>query len=219
MRLWPATLQRAAVCLRPLSHRDRRAWQAVRARNSDWLRPWDATLPPGASDAATTFRGMVRSLRTAARAGNTLPFALDVQGEFRGQVTVGGIHLGSLRGGHIGYWIDRDVAGLGVMPMAVAMATDHCLANGLHRIEINIRPENRPSIRVVEKLGFRYEGLRDRYLHIDGDWCDHVSYALTADEVEEPLADRYARMYGEPFTDSSRTRRANPGPGEDRTIG
>ena len=46
---------------------------------------------------------------------------------------------------------------------------------GLHRIEINIRPENGPSIRVVEKLGFRYEGLRERYLHIDGDWRDHVS--------------------------------------------
>jgi ribosomal-protein-alanine N-acetyltransferase len=170
----------------------------VRARNVEWLRPWDATLPPGATDAATTFRGMVRSLRAAARAGTTLPFALDVDGSLRGQVTVGGIHLGSLRGGHVGYWIDRDVAGRGIVPMAVAMVTDHCFAAGLHRMEINIRPENQPSIRVVEKLGFRYEGLRERYLHIDGDWRDHVSYALTADELSVPLADRFRRECGPP---------------------
>ncbi len=211
--LWPATLARHGVRLRPLSYRDRHAWQSVRSRNMDWLRPWDATLPPGATDAATTFRGMVRSLRSAARAGTTLPFALDVDGKFRGQVTVGGLHLGSLRGAHIGYWLDRDVAGLGVMPLAVAMASDHCFMGGLHRIEINIRPENRPSIRVVEKLGFRYEGVRERYLHIDGQWRDHVSYALTAEELDAPLADRYEQRFGIPGAHSDGTRRANPGSG------
>jgi [ribosomal protein S5]-alanine N-acetyltransferase len=191
-RLWPAELRRGPLVLRPLNVRDRRAWEAVRARNADWLRPWDATLPPGATDAPTTFRGMVRALRSAGRSGTTLPFALDVEGHFRGQVTVGGIHLGSLRGGHVGYWIDRQVAGHGYMPMAVAMATDHCFAAGLHRIEINIRPENRPSIRVVEKLGFRYEGLRERYLHINGEWHDHLTFALTSEEVHTPLAEAFA---------------------------
>lgn len=191
-RLWPAVLERGEIRMRPLSQRDKRAWETVRARNATWLRPWDATLPPGAGDAPTTFRGMVRTLRAAARAGTTLPFAVDVAGQFRGQVTVGGLHLGSLRGAHIGYWIDQRIAGRGVMPMCVAMATDHCFANGLHRIEINIRPENGPSRRVVEKLGFRYEGLRERYLHIDGDWRDHLTYALTVDEVATPLADALA---------------------------
>ncbi|MBK6763332.1 MAG: GNAT family N-acetyltransferase [Micrococcales bacterium] len=218
-RLWLATLERGHVRLRPINNHDRQAWQAVRARNVDWLRPWDATLPPGASDAATTFRGMVRALRTSARAGTTMPFALDVDGAFCGQVTVGSIHFGSLRGGHIGYWIDRAAAGSGVMPMAVAMTTDHCFASGLHRIEINIRPENGPSIRVEEKVGFRYEGLRERYLHIDGDWRDHVSYALTVEEVNEPLADRFARLYGEPKGINPRTRRSNPGSGGGRTVG
>jgi ribosomal-protein-alanine N-acetyltransferase len=79
------------------------------------------------------------------------------------------------------------------MPMAVAMAVDHCFAGGLHRIEINIRPENQPSIRVVEKLGLRYEGLRERYLHIDGDWRDHVTYAVTVEELSGPLTDRVVR--------------------------
>lgn len=212
-RLWPTTLNRDGIRLRPLAYRDRHAWQDVRSRNGQWLKQWDATLPPGANDAATTFRGMVRSLRAAAKAGTTLPFALDVDGRFRGQVTVGGLHLGSLRGAHVGYWIDEEAAGRGVMPMAVAMACDHCFASGLHRIEINIRPENRPSIRVVEKLGFRYEGLRERYLHIDGDWRDHVSYALTVEELSEPLADVFIRRYGQPRNSTQGTRRANPGSG------
>jgi ribosomal-protein-alanine N-acetyltransferase len=192
--MWPAVLEHGSIRLRPLAQRDRRAWQSVRVRNGDWLRPWDASLPPGATDAAATFRGMVRTLRTAARQGTTLPFALDVDGRFRGQVTVGGVHLGSLRGGHVGYWIDQAVAGRGIMPMAVALACDHCFACGLHRIEINIRPENHASIRVVEKLGFRYEGIRERYLHIDGAWRDHVSYALTSEELAQTLVERLERL-------------------------
>jgi len=108
-----------------------------------------------------------------------------------GQLTVGGISWGSLRSAHIGYWVDQRVAGRGIMPTAVAMATDHCFATGLHRIEINIRPENVASRRVVEKLGFRPEGLRPRYLHIDGDWRDHLSFALTVDEVPGGLVARW----------------------------
>ena len=66
---------------------------------------------------------------------------------------------------------------------ASPVATDHCFAIRLHRVEVNIRPENVASRRVVEKLGFRPEGLRPSYLHIDGDWRDHLSFALTADEI------------------------------------
>ncbi|MEK9665298.1 MAG: GNAT family protein, partial [Candidatus Nanopelagicales bacterium] len=109
-----------------------------------------------------------------------------------GQVTVGGIARGSLQSAYIGYWIDQRYAGRGIMPTAVAMATDHCfIAGGLHRVEINIRPENAASLRVVEKLGFRNEGMRERYLHIDGGWRDHVTFALCAEEVPEGLLARW----------------------------
>lgn len=124
---------------------------------------------------------MVRRMNREARAGRMLPWALDVDGVFRGQVTVGGIAMGSLRGGYIGYWIDEEVAGRGVMTTAVAMACDYLLGEcGLHRIEINIRPDNGASRRVAEKLGMRNEGIRADYLHINGQWCDHVSYVLLA---------------------------------------
>jgi len=134
---------------------------------------------------------MVRRLRTEAREGRSMPFVVTFGGDLVGQLTVGGISWGSLRSAHIGYWVDQRVAGRGIMPTAVAMATDHCFATGLHRIEINIRPENVASRRVVEKLGFRPEGLRPRYLHIDGDWRDHLSFALTVDEVPGGLVARW----------------------------
>jgi ribosomal-protein-alanine N-acetyltransferase len=78
------------------------------------------------------------------------------------------------------------------MPTAVALSVDYCFGVlGLHRIEVCIRPENGPSRRVVEKLGFRSEGMRPRYLHIDGDWRDHLVYALTAEEAPEGMLNRW----------------------------
>lgn len=134
---------------------------------------------------------MVRRLRAEAREGRSLPFALVVDGAFAGQVTVGGISRGSLLGAYVGYWIDERFAGQGVMPTAVALVTDHCFTEvGLHRVEINIRPENTASLRVVQKLGFRQEGIRERYLHIDGDWRDHLTFALCAEDVPQGLLAR-----------------------------
>ena len=78
------------------------------------------------------------------------------------------------------------------MPTAVALATDHCFRGlNLHRVEINIRPENAPSLAVVRKLGFRDEGLRKKFLHIDGKWTDHRTFALLEDEVPEGVLSRY----------------------------
>jgi ribosomal-protein-alanine N-acetyltransferase len=188
---WPVVLDDGAVSLRPLRQRDSAAWRSVRTRNAEWLRPWEATSPDPERDAAPTYGAMVRRLRTEGREGRTMPFVVTYEGELVGQLTVGGIAWGSLRSAFVGYWIDRRVAGRGIIPTGVALATDHCFAIGLHRVEINIRPENVASRRVVEKLGFRPEGLRPNYLHIDGDWRDHLSFALTSDEVPEGVLARW----------------------------
>jgi len=187
---WPVTLQAAPVGLRPLRYRDARAWGDVRAANADWLRPWDATSPDPRM-APVSFRTMVRRLNAQARLGESLPWALTVDGRLAGQVNVSGIVRGSAQGAHIGYWIAREHAGRGHVPTGVALAVDHCFTVlGLHRVEINIRPENAASLRVVDKLGLRCEGLRERYLHIDGDWRDHLSFAVTAEEVPDGLLAR-----------------------------
>jgi ribosomal-protein-alanine N-acetyltransferase len=134
---------------------------------------------------------LVRRLEHLARAGLCMPFAIDVDGRFAGQVTVNNIVRGSAQFASVGYWLDRAYAGRGVMPMAVALVIDHCLTTaGLHRIEVAIRPENSNSLRVVEKLGLMEVGYAPRYLHIDGAWRDHRLYAVTAEEVPEGLVQR-----------------------------
>ena len=189
---WPVRLADGHVGLRPLGRGDAGAWREVRRRNAEWLRPWEATVPDPRAEVPPTFAAMVRRLRREAREGRTLPFVITYDGALVGQVTLGNITWGSLRGGYIGYWVDQAVAGRGVMPTAVALVCDHAWATmGLHRIEVNIRPENVASRRVVEKLGFREEGLRPAYLHIDGGWRDHLSYALTTEEVPGGLLSRW----------------------------
>ena len=191
MRGWPATLQHGSVTVRPLHRRDARAWREVRRRNPAWLRPWDATVPPGGEERTTSFRGLVARLNTNARAGLGLPFAVDVDGRFAGQVTVNNIVRGSAQFASIGYWLGAEFAGRGVMPTAVALVIDHCFKEvGLHRIEVCIRPENSNSLRVVEKLGIREIGFAPNFLHIDGQWRDHRIFAITVEECPEGLLHR-----------------------------
>jgi ribosomal-protein-alanine N-acetyltransferase len=97
--------------------------------------------------------------------------------KFIGQITLGGIVFGAMRGAHIGYWIDQRYANRGFTTKAVSLLTDFGLNDlALHRIEINLRPENEASKRVAEKSGYIFEGMRPRYLHIDGAWRDHATY-------------------------------------------
>lgn len=188
---WPVVLVEGPVRLRPLRHRDAAPWRRVRARNAAWLGPWEAT-GPDPQVLLRSYHQMVRELNAQGRAGTALPFAIEVDGALVGQLTVGGLVWGSLRCGAIGYWVDQAVAGRGITPTAVAMATDHCLlALRLHRVEVNIRPENAASLRVVAKLGFRDEGLRRRYLHIDGAWRDHRTFALTIEDVPRGVLPRW----------------------------
>ncbi len=199
---WPVTLECGDIALRPVRYRDKRAWSEVRRRNAEWLVPWEATSPiPGVQ--LPTFAGMVRALNNQARAATALPFVIterfpgSTDPQLIGQLTVSSIVWGSAMSATLGYWVGQERAGRGITPTAVAMATDHCFGRlGLHRMEINVRPENKPSLRVVEKLGFRDEGLRPRYLHINGEWADHRSFALTAEEVPEGLLSRWLLSRG-----------------------
>ncbi|MEV8181254.1 GNAT family protein [Specibacter sp. NPDC078692] len=195
--IWPVKLECGDLILRPIKLRDQGEWTRVRARNAAWLEPWEASSPAGPGQ-LPTYAGMVRALNRQAREAAALPFIITerIPGVSRpaivGQLTVSSIVWGSAMSATLGYWVDQSRAGRGIVPTAVAMATDHCFQTlGLHRMEINIRPENTASLRVVEKLGFRDEGLRPRYLHINGRWADHRSFALTSEEVPEGILARW----------------------------
>jgi ribosomal-protein-alanine N-acetyltransferase len=191
MAQWPVELRGVTprgeeISLGPLRRRDRAEWMRVRALNRAWLSPWEATSPDQ-TRTVVTFAALVRHYNSEGRAGRMLPFVIRTQARRRrivGQMSLFGISFGSLMSVSAGYWVDEDVAGRGITPTALAVAGDYAFGTlGLHRIEVNIRPENANSIAVVRKLGFRDEGLRPAYLHIDGAWRDHQSFALTTEDL------------------------------------
>ena len=183
---WPARLFWGPVELHPLRRRDAAEWSRLRVANEDWLSRWEPSngLHWRARHTPAAYRAMRRVVARRARMGTSLPFALRVEGRLAGQVTLDNIVRGALRSGYLGYWIDRSVAGRGMASLAVALVCDHAFNQvGLHRVEADIRPENLPSQRLVERLAFQREGLLRRYLDIDGDWRDHISYALLAEDL------------------------------------
>lgn len=177
---WPVVLQDQEIYLRPLRFRDRTQWNRVRAENREWLSPWEATIPPISQDSykeLPSFFEMVKILNHEARHGRSLSFAIWQGKNLIGQISLGGIIYGAMRGGHIGYWIDRNYANRGYTTKAVEMLTQYAFeVLRLHRVEINLRPENASSRRVAEKAGYVLEGERARYLHIDGQWRDHICF-------------------------------------------
>jgi ribosomal-protein-alanine N-acetyltransferase len=183
---WPATLVEGPVGLRPHRARDAIAWSEVRCANQQWLEPWEPTRPRPwhLQHTVGEYPSLLRTLRRGARAGQLLPWVVTHEGRFAGQLTLGNLVRGAACSAYAGYWVDGRLAGRGIMPTALAMAVDHAFRFvGLHRIEVNIRPENLASRRVVEKLGLREEGYHPRFLHIGGAWRDHISYAVTVEDV------------------------------------
>lgn len=197
-RGWPVSLADGRVGLRPLRMRDATRWSELRIRNEQWLSPWEGrpeSQPPAtwaARHSPVVFTTMLRNVRREARAGRTLPLAITYDGRLAGQVTASNVIRGAFDSTFVGYWVDGALAGRGVLPTALAMLVDHCFGPvGLHRVEANIRPENTASRRVVEKLGFRPEGVHQRYLFIDGGWRDHLSFAVTREDVPEGMLRRW----------------------------
>jgi ribosomal-protein-alanine N-acetyltransferase len=200
---WPAVLRDGPVILRPYRRGDGRAWSQLRLANEEWLAKWEPTSGLDWRDAnsVVSYHALYRELKRSARQGTSMPFAIwydDGRAErMVGQISLANIVRRAFCSAYAGYWVDSRAAGKGIMPTSVALAVDHAFRYaGLHRIEVNIRPENAPSRRVVEKLGFREEALHRRYLYIDGAWRDHIGYALTVEDVqaEGGLLSRWHRL-------------------------
>ncbi|MGY5763607.1 GNAT family N-acetyltransferase [Brachybacterium sp. DNPG3] len=181
--VWPLTLSDGDLMLRPLHRRDRSAFERLRHRNEEWLRPWDAT-DPDALGRRPPFSLLRRWGESQARLGLHLPLVMESDGRLLGQITAGPMQYGAVRTAVLGYWIDRGHAGQGIVPRAAALLIDHLFADvGMHRVEMTVRPENAASLRVAEKLHLREEGLRRSAIFVDGAWRDHLVLALCADEV------------------------------------
>jgi ribosomal-protein-alanine N-acetyltransferase len=189
----PDRLSGRRVLLRPLLASDFAQWREVRRRNADWLLKWEPTPPPNHTDdtedpAAFGARCGAREREWHLGTGYGFGIFLPVKGgeRFAGEINLSGVQRGPFQNAYVGYWIDEACAGRGYVPESVVVSAQFAFERlGLHRLQVAIIPRNRPSRRVVEKLGLREEGLAERYLAINGVWEDHIRYAITAEEWAE----------------------------------
>jgi ribosomal-protein-alanine N-acetyltransferase len=183
-------LNSGKVGIRLVQMRDVKRLEKLLLGNRAWLRPWEATNPSGPN--SFDVRSQVRGLRFQFKKHQGIPFVIEFENQIVGQVNVSNILYGSVSSAILGYWIAPEFAGKNITPTAVALAIDYLFSEvGLHRVEIDIRPENKASLRIVEKLGLRYEGLKQRFIHINGDWRDHYVFAITAGEVPNGILNRW----------------------------
>lgn len=189
----PSSLGSGRVGIRLIRRGDAKVLERLLTADRQWLGPWEATHPGGLTPqpGSVSLRPVIKRLRQQFQEGRGVPFVMTYDGEVVGQLSASDISRGALWSASIGYWISSSFAGRGITPVAVALAIDYLFSTvGLHRVEICIRPENGASLRVVEKLGLRYEGRRQRYIHIDGGWRDHESFAVTREEVSGSMLAR-----------------------------
>ena len=167
------------MTLRLPVHADYRAWSGLRAASAEHLMPWE---PVWAHDHLTrkAFTNRVYWAKRAESAGTALPLLLIRRADnaLLGAVTLDNIRRGPVQAGTMGYWIGAAFARQGYMLEAVQSVVHHAFTMlDLSRLESACLPENVASRGVLEKSGFKYEGVAQSYLQINGRWRNHVLYA------------------------------------------
>ena len=100
-----------------------------------------------------------------------------------GVFTFSEIVRGAFQSAYLGYYAFAPHAGSGCMSEGLALALDFAFRiQKLHRVEVNIQPNNARSLALVERAGFTREGYSRRYVKIAGRWRDHVRYAMLAED-------------------------------------
>jgi ribosomal-protein-alanine N-acetyltransferase len=164
------------VLLRPLAPGDAEELAAAYVRNRDHLRPWEPRRPPAFFTAAGQAARVADMLR-ARDEGRAFPWVLADGPRIVGVVNVTDIVLGAFRNGHLGYWVDAGCTGRGLASGAVRFVCDAAVrALGLHRLQASTLVNNAASQAVLRRNGFERIGLARAYLHIDGEWRDHLLF-------------------------------------------
>lgn len=177
-------LETERLTLRLPTHSDYRAWAALREMSRAFLTPWD---PLWAEDALSrkAFTNRIYWAARAEAAGNAVPLFLvrRLDGALVGAVTLDNIRRGPAQAGTLGYWVGAPFARKGYMREALEAVVHYAFTDlDLSRLEAGCLPENAASRGVLEKVGFKYEGVAQSYLQINGRWRNHVLYAnLRAD--------------------------------------
>ncbi|MDA8354212.1 MAG: GNAT family protein [Firmicutes bacterium] len=162
---------------------DAAAFLTLRSNNRSFLRPYEPHHP----ERTYTLEGQQASIRRIIHqweqgTGFATGIFLHHSDQLIGRVHLSNVTRGAWQNCTIGYFLDQECQGKGYMTEAVRLAVSFAFREaGLHRVEASVLPANIPSIRVLEKVGFRYIGLSRAHLKIDGAWRDHLLYSLTSE--------------------------------------
>ena len=166
------------------------AWATIRAESRAFLTPWEPTWP---HDDLTrpAFRRRLRRYARDARDDRAYPFFIfeNATGALVGGLTLSNVRRGVAQTCSLGYWAGERYAGRGLISDAVRTILPFCFGSlGLHRVEAACLESNMPSRRVLGAAGFQHEGLARRYLRIDGQWRDHLLFAVLDEDRHGYLA-------------------------------
>jgi ribosomal-protein-alanine N-acetyltransferase len=172
-------LETERLTLRPPSHADFRGWSALRQESYDFLSPWE---PTWASDHLTrkSFTNRVYWAQRSINSGTAVPLFIVRRSDetVLGAITLDHIRRGPAQAGTTGYWIGEPYARQGYMREAIEAVVHYAFTTlDLSRIEAGCLPENTPSRALLENCGYKYEGVAQAYLQINGRWRNHVLYA------------------------------------------
>ncbi|YCK37428.1 GNAT family N-acetyltransferase [Actinomadura sp. ATCC 39365] len=168
------------VELHPLTLSDQDEFCSLVLASAELHGPW-MQLPSTAEE----FRTWMRRFDD----GSNLGFLIRVResGAAAGMVNINSIIRGRYQGASLGYAAFAPSAGRGYMTDGLTLALRHAFGVlRLHRLEANIQPENKASLALARRLGFRHEGLSPDYLYIDGAWRDHERWSITAPSPWQP---------------------------------
>jgi len=169
----------ARLSLRLPEHRDFREWAKLRHQSKAFLSPWEPIWAPDHLSRAS-FTNRVYWSQRAVKNGNAVPLFVfhKEAGQLVGAITLDNIRRGPSQVGTIGYWVGQQYARQGFMSEAIIAMVAHAFgALDLSRVESACLPDNVASRGVLEKAGFKYEGVAQSYIQINGRWRNHVLYA------------------------------------------
>ncbi|WP_293808963.1 GNAT family protein [uncultured Bosea sp.] len=164
---------------------DHAAWAVLRMESREFLTPWEPTWN---EDDLTRASFRLRAKRAAREISTDEAYSLFIF-ETGTETLLGGLTLGLIRRGvaqacTLGYWMGHRYAGRGHMTEAVRGAVRFAFSDlALHRVEAACLPNNEPSRRLLERVGFQHEGLARAYLKINGNWADHLLYAVLSTDA------------------------------------
>lgn len=178
------------IYLRAPRRADQEAWLEIRRLSRDFLEPWEPSWP---SDSLTPmgFRRRLNRFLSDWDAGTGYAFFIFRKADdaLLGGITLANVRRGVVQSANVGYWIGLPHTRRGHMSEALQIVLHFCFSTlQLHRVEAATLPENLASRGLLERAGFRQEGLARQYLCIAGRWQDHVTFGILKDDPRPEVA-------------------------------